>query len=526
MKYLIANPENSEQRIYQLQSEEINTIGRLPDNSIVVKDDSSISRHHAEITIDANGVVSIRDLNSKNFTFVNEEKIDSSPLNDGDWIRCGNVAFKFVDEDKDQEDGIIVKRLAPESTSTALEELLYPNQADNSVLKLRDQDPAVRAENKLKILLEVSKHLSSPEEPDRLLEKILDLLFEIMNVDRGSILMVNEKTGQLELKKVKVRSGITANKMFYSKRIANLVRDRGEAILISDACQDDRYGSDSVLKQKIHASMCVPLKPREKTIGVLYVDNLSMSNLYSQEDLEFLTGMGNTIAIAIENSQLYQKNQAEAVMRDRLEHFFPEAVTRKIREEGDLKIVDTEVTALFADISGFTQMSSTMEPRQIIEMLNEYFTVMVEEIVFKYEGTLEKYIGDALLAVWGAPYRQPDDADRALKAACEMQRALVHLNRKWQQQGKRQISIHIGLNTGKVASGNIGSQKLIQYAHIGDTTNVTSRICSVAQAGEIVISQSTFDRLSKSNCPVEKMLPVQVKGKEFPLQLYRVLWDS
>ncbi|MGK7900605.1 MAG: adenylate/guanylate cyclase domain-containing protein, partial [Hormoscilla sp.] len=501
MKYLISNPDNtvpetSEQKIYQLQSEETNRIGRVPDNNIVVKD-SSMSRYHAEIAIAADGVASIKDLDSKNRTFVNEVPIKSSPLKDGDLVRCGNVAFKFVDEDKDQSDGIIVTRLAPEKTSTALEELLYPKQADKSVLMLRDQDPAVRAENKLKILLEVSKQLSSPEEPDRLLEKILDLLFEIMNVDRGSILMVNEKTGQLELKKVKVRSGITANTQFYSKRIANGVLDRGEAILISDACQDSQLGdAQSILQQNIHASMCVPLKPREKTIGVLYVDNLSMSNIYSQEDLEFLTGMANTVAIAIENSQLYQKNQAEAVMRDRLEHFFPKAVTRKIREEGELKIVDTEVTAMFADISSFTQMSSTMEPRQIIEMLNEYFTIMVEEIVFKYEGTLEKYIGDALLAVWGAPYRQPDDADRALNAACEMQRALTDLNRKWQQQGKRQISIHIGLNTGKVASGNIGSQKLIQYAHIGDTTNVTSRICSVAEAGEIVISQSTLDKLT------------------------------
>lgn len=115
---------------------------------------------------------------------------------------------------------------------------------------------------------------------------------------------------------------------------------------------------------------------------MLYVDNLSMSGIYSDEDVEFLTGLANTAAIAIENSRLNKKMQAEAVLRVKFERFFPKTVSRKLREEGNLEIVDTEVTALFADISDFTKMCSTMAPRQVIEMLNEYFQVMVEEIVF------------------------------------------------------------------------------------------------------------------------------------------------
>jgi len=150
---------------------------------------------------------------------------------------------------------------------------------------------------------------------------------------------------------------------------------------------------------------------------------------------------------------------------------------------------------------------------------------MVEDIVFKYEGTLEKYIGDALLAVWGAPYQQVDDAERAVRAAIEMQQAVCRLNEQWVKRRNLEIQIHIGLNTGKVAAGNIGSQKLIQYATIGDTTNVTSRICSAAQAGEILISQSTFDKISDRTLPIEEIPPVLVKGKDQPLQLHRVLWN-
>ena len=165
-----------------------------------------------------------------------------------------------------------------------------------------------------------------------------------------------------------------------------------------------------------------------------------------------------------------------------------------------------------------------MEPREIISMLNEYFQVMVEEIVFQYEGTLEKYIGDALFAIWGAPYRRLNDPHRAVQAAIDMQWAVAKLNRKWVQEGRHPIAVHIGINSGQVAAGNIGSTRLIQYAAIGDTTNVTSRICNVAQAGEIVISHETYVRLANLNLPFEKLPPTKVKGKEEPLTLYKLLW--
>ncbi len=532
MPYLIYQPETPNEIIHQLRFG-INSIGREKDNSIVIIH-GNLSRQHAELTIGYNRAA-ITDLCSLNGTFVNEVKIDRCELKDGDWIRCGSVVFKYVDKLRslepeslaDKDDGVsIIKQVSPEPTHMAMQDLLVEDGTNGSVIKLRQHDIGQRAVDKLKILLEVSKQLSSPEEPDRLLEKILNLLLEIMNVDRAAILLVSEVTKHLERKAVKSRAGIPEDNQFYSTKITNFVRHKGEAILSADARSDKRFsGSDSILMQAIHASMCVPLKPREEVIGVLYVDNLSLADIYADEDVEFLTALANQAAIAIQNSQLYKQMQAEAVMRDKLERFFPEAVSRKLREEGNLGILEAEVTALFADISDFTVMSSTMEPRQVIEMLNDYFKVIVEDIVFPYEGTLEKYIGDALLAVWGAPYPKLDDADRAVRAAIEMQWAVRRLNQEWIQQQRRPIQIHIGLNTGRVAAGNIGSEKLIQYAHIGDTTNVASRICSAAQADEIMIDQSTFSKLKNRSLPLEKVPPTKVKGKKQPLQLYRVHWE-
>ncbi len=533
MPYLIYDPETPNQRIHKLGFG-TNTIGREWDNSIFVGH-RSLSRYHAEIILDCDRVA-IRDLHSRSGTFVNEIKIDRCELKDGDWIRCGSVFFKFVNRiGSNRQEFLrkkgspisIVKQVSPELSRTAIQNLLDRERTQASAIKLQEANTNQRTVDKLKILLEVSKQLSSPEEPNRLLEKILDLLFQIMKVDRAAILMVNEATDQLECKVAKLQSGTPTECNFYSRRIANFVRNTGEAILSTDASIDQRFSdSESILGQAIHASMCVPFKPREEVIGVLYVDNLSMSDVYAEEDLDFLTALANQAAIAIDNSQLCEKMQEEAVIRDKLERFFPRDVSKKLREEGYLEIVETEVTALFADISRFTEMSSQMKPRQVIEMLNEYFKVMVEEIVFPYEGTLEKYIGDALLAIWGAPYRKDDDARRAVLAAIEMQWAVCRLNEEWVRRGKQPISIHIGINTGKVAAGNIGSEKLIQYAAIGDTMNVTSRICSAAKAGEILISQSTFDKLRDWNLPLEKLDPIVVKGKEQPLQLYSVLWEQ
>ncbi|NJN73002.1 MAG: FHA domain-containing protein, partial [Limnothrix sp. RL_2_0] len=469
MPYLIRSSDGSPDEQHQLQAG-VNSLGRALGNTVVIIDDS-ISRRHAEIEISFDRVM-VRDLKSLNHTFVNDLLITEQRLHNGDRLRCGNIEFRFVDlrpplpnptippvganqsEQEEEDDNVsssFIKTINPQATNIKIQELLTEQKtpAQASILRLRQVDSGQRALDKLNILLEVAKQLSSPEEPERLLKKILDLLFEIMSVDRAAILLHNATTAELDCKAVKLRDPAQQSTTFYSSKIANYVFTRGEGILTSDARVDKRFGSsDSILFQSIHASMCVPLQPREKVIGVLYVDNLSLVNLYSDEDMDFLAALGNQAAIAIDNNLLFERIQSEAVIRNKLERFFPAAVTRKLRENDNLEIIETEVTALFADISGFTRMSSMMEPKQIILMLNEYFQVMVEDIVFRYEGTLEKYIGDALFAIWGAPYRHKNDPQLAIQAAIEMQWAVAKLSRKWIAEGKEPISIHIGINTG------------------------------------------------------------------------------
>jgi len=549
--YIVQNDQT--QRRYDLVAG-VNKIGREADNLIVVRDDlRSLSRYHAEIHLTAEDCCLI-DLNSSNGSYINQQRISRQNLENGDVIQFGDVSFNFflelsselsielnTAEERVNSDLSIMTEIVPDSSRLEIRDLLsfkndnsnkfdsHKSSSNKSVLMLKEEDVQQRNTNKLRILLEVTQQLSLLQSYELILNRILELLFEIMNVDRGVILMLNEHTQSLSPKAFKIRDRQESSFNFYSESIAQYVFNNGLAIISDNAKLDERFiGAQSVIIQAITATMCVPLKPSKKVIGVMYVDNLSIANLYTREDLEFLTSLANQAAIAIENFQLRQELQLEAIQRTRLERFFPLAVMQRLAEGDELeKIIETNVTALFCDISGFTELAAKMPPRQVLEMLNEYFNVMVEDIVFEYEGTLEKYIADALLAVWGSPYQREDDTIRAVKAAIGMQRAMISLNQIWVQTNRDlHIQIHIGLNSGKVAAGNIGSKKLIQYTNIGDTMNVASRICNVAKAGEILISESTLAQIKNFDIPVEPILPVLVKGKLEPLNLFRVLWQE
>jgi len=178
------------------------------------------------------------------------------------------------------------------------------------------------------------------------------------------------------------------------------------------------------------------------------------------------------------------------------------------------------VVIFFSDIRGFTPLSETMGPDEIATLLTEYFTEMVE-IVFEHSGTLDKFMGDAIMALWGAPIAHEDDADRAMGCAVDQLAALETMNTRWKQQGRPELGIGIGINFGEVFAGNIGSDRRLEYTVIGDAVNTASRLCSSAGPNEILITDSFYKQL-KQPPKVEALEPVQVKGKSNKVPVYRV----
>ena len=216
---------------------------------------------------------------------------------------------------------------------------------------------------------------------------------------------------------------------------------------------------------------------------------------------------------------------------DKLKSTFKKYVSKQIvdqilENEDHLNLggQELEVTTLFSDIRGFTSMSEKMSPKDVVDSLNEYFDKMIE-VVFKYNGTLDKIIGDALMVIYGAPIGSDDDAERALLTAIEMQQKLEELNMVRMTRGQSPLEIGIGLNTGKVISGNIGSKVQMNYTVIGDAVNLSSRLCSFAKAGQIIVSESVFSAVkNKSSFAFRKLTPIRVKGKEESVNVFDVTY--
>ena len=495
------------------------SIGRESENAIFVLH-KSLSRRHAQLEI-SDTAVTLVDLKSKNGTFVNGERIERRGLQPGDEFRCGDITFRLQGGAPKRADEATPSRLQDVRTGFAAFSFNVEANAGKTMLGAIATDSATRVQDKLRILLKVSQLLSSPDKIDSLLVRILDLVFQILDVDRAAILMLDATTGEFVVRQQKVRPGQAPGSIF-SRNIVNYVRTHRVGALFSDATADSRLGdAKSILAQSIKTSMCAPLLPAETLLGVLYVDNLGVTDRFSAEDLEFLTAFANQAAVAVQNSMLQEQIEQAAVLRAQLSRFFPPTTLKKL-EGAALERFETRVTALFCDLSSFTELSSTMPPMAVMEMLNEYLPAMAE-VIFRYDGTLEKYIGDALLAVWGAPFLQTDDADRAVRAAIAMHWALEDLNERREASGKSRLHIHIGLNSGQVAAGPLGHDRYLQYAAIGDATNVASRVCSAANSGELMISEATR-LLCQQPWPLQSVGLVHLKGKEQPVHLHRVDW--
>ncbi len=393
-----------------------------------------------------------------------------------------------------------------------------------SHLKVTAQSLEERREKKLSLLLEISKELSKQQELDRLLDKVVDFTFQIMNVDRISILLLEPTTGELVPRISKTRSGGAGASKHVPQSIARKAVEERVAILSDNAAADERFKGKSILIQSVRSAMCTPLMGTDQTVlGILYVDNLTATHSFADEDLEFLIAFGSLAAVGIENSQRSEQLRREALVLSNFQRYFAPNLAAQIAQQKDAIQLGGQkrpVVIFFSDIRGFTPLSETMGPDAIATLLTEYFTEMVE-IVFEHSGTLDKFMGDAIMALWGAPIAHEDDADRAMTCALDQLRALEKLNDKWKREGRPELGIGIGINFGEVFAGNIGSHRRLEYTVIGDAVNTASRLCSSAGSNEILLSDPFYREL-KAPPPVETLEPILVKGKSRKLPVYRV----
>jgi adenylate cyclase len=536
--YRLIYQDGDSPRTYPFDSGEV-VIGRAPDCQIVLRD-VGISRNHAKLVVGEDGTVRIVDLKSKNGTQVNGVPVVEAPLKDGDRVLLGKFELLFskaletkvvLDDEKplSEEAGTIIRPVGELSRLlTELPPLVAP--ADEKKPEAADLREIEKSNRILKVLTKVAETLIAVRPVEDVLHQVMDIVFEHMPADRG-FLMLNDESpdGRLVPMVVRYRSpGGSEGRITVSKTIADRVVHDRVSILTSDAMVDPRFGAgDSIRFHGIRSAMCAPLWNKDEVIGIIHVDSPMLTNCFTVNDLDLLTALANYAAVAIERARLNQKIIAEERKRERLGRFLSPQVTNRILAAadthggGELGAPEVrEVTVLFADIVGFTTMSEKMSPSAVSLLLNDYLSRMTE-VIFRHEGMLDKYIGDAIMAVFGAPLDMPDHAQRAIRTALEMQERLAEWNAE-RHEGP-ELRIRIGINSGNAVAGEIGSINKKEYTVLGDTVNTASRLeSSVARPGTVVIGPNTREAAGA----VFECRPLgafTLKGKAREVQAYEVI---
>ncbi|KAI8800595.1 hypothetical protein BJ742DRAFT_840892 [Cladochytrium replicatum] len=379
---------------------------------------------------------------------------------------------------------------------------------------------------KLRLAYELSK-ISIAHDISQLLEKSLQLMFDIMPVDRGVVLLVDQNTGIMGTHYVKLREGKAneGREILLSSTILRKVYYSRKALITSDAYEDPMLGkAASVRYGQIRSVICVPLIGHNKVHGILHLDSRDRINSFSSKDLSLVKTISNQTAMAIENNMLVKEVEAKARITEQLSRFLaPHVVDRMvhqseiIRKGGQIR----EGTIIFADIRGFTQLSENSTPSEVVNLLNDYFERLVR-IVFKYDGVVDKYIGDALMATFGTLDEETDSEYRSVAAALEMKLAIKDMNIDRQRAGKEPVYVGVGVNTGELLSGFIGSSQRLEYTCIGDTVNTSSRICSMAARNQVLISEMTYEKV-KNRVEAVPVGMRQFKGKAKEVMVYEAL---
>ncbi len=534
-RFVITDP-NGQNEIYEISSPTVN-IGRTETNDLVLNH-PSVSRQHARLNVLPGNTTLLIDLGSLNGTYVNGHQVHEHPLADQDRIFLGMYELKFqagVEEKLHIETGRppgadVTGLISTEALNAALRMQVEAGKAAPQAVAERLKN--LERENKLlKLLLGVGKTLSSVLTPDSIMHRVMELVFQMENVERGFVMLWNDekkafKPAVLLYKDDQIKAD--PRSVVLSKALVDRVMSERLPLLIQDVISDDRFRASSSLRLAgIRSAMCAPLIYKDKVFGLFYADCLSKAYAFSRDELNIFSVVAAEAAISFDNARSHEELAQRVVERKALERFLSSSIVEKILANPDQVHLGGEnqtATVLFADIRGFTRMSENMEPQRVVELLNEYFTEMTD-LIFDNGGTLDKYLGDGIMALFGAPIAKPDDVQRSVKTAIEMQRAMKQLNKAWEEKGQRPLKMGIGVNTGQVTAGNIGSTKRMDYTCIGDAVNLSSRLCANAAGGQILVSESTF-RSVQANFPTKKLEAIRVKGKEMPVEVYEIAWSE
>ncbi|MDQ7823999.1 MAG: adenylate/guanylate cyclase domain-containing protein [Candidatus Eremiobacteraeota bacterium] len=385
--------------------------------------------------------------------------------------------------------------------------------------------PGNTHEKRMAAITDISRTINSLLDIDRILEITMDSVISLFNAERGFIMLFEEDTGDLVFRIARGmdQQNLNSPEFEISRSVVLEVARTKTPLLCYNAADDVRFkDSPSIQKFSLRAIICVPMMIKERLVGVIYIDNRLRFGAFAKEDLDFAVIFSHQAATAIENAILASDTK-------RLRRLFESRVSPRVVEEllsrsGDAGLLGEKriVSVMFLDIRGFTSLSESFDPQHLVAHLNDFWEE-IGEIIFREEGTLITYLGDAMMSVFGAPISRPDDALRAVRASLTIHGRMAELRQKWAAEGKPVFDIGIGVNTGEALVGDVGFSKHREYSVIGDTTNTAARLEKLNKdySTKLIISESTYQKVAV-HVVARYLGEALLKGKSQPVKVYEV----
>jgi adenylate cyclase len=492
-------------------------VGRSPQSDAPVLD-GTVSREHAELE-QLGDVVRVRDLGSTNGTFVNGARIKEHRAGEGDTVTFGSVVFRLgrvptpsspiqpaYDELRTARHNVsvIVKKSPVDAIAPrpAGEAAFARGATGSAMLSLVRHLAEERTANKLAALLEVAAELGRHPDVDRLLQRIVDLSFSSLPVERAAVLVVHGDALELQPRAGRVRHGKVEEAGRVPRALAYQVLTERVAILSEDVAEDARFDSDSTHHMLHKSAICVPLVgEKEEVLGILYLENGDRTNPFGEPDLEFMTAFAGLAALALEHQRLREREREEAAVLERLQRYLSPGVAAEVAlRQGEVSLLRPArrpVVLLHCELHDFATPADKLPPADLAELLGAYLS-RVSAAIFEYGGTLDNVRGHAVLALWGAPLARAGDADRALRAAMAARQAVVELGRGWSRRGVKGLALAAGITSGEAFVGDVSTGQRSEYAVVGTPADAAALLCAEAGAGEILASESFYRALSNA----------------------------
>jgi adenylate cyclase len=519
-------------RRWELTEGERLTIGRAQDNQIRL-DDLRVSRHHAEIRAVSREQAELWNVSNGNLVLANERQIANAPhiLCTGDRIKIINAIFsvswkddaplRYIDEPLSMGTTMVP---ATPSVSQLLTTTFNSSQTKEDELKELRRKAEILAQ-----LCEMSAALATVFDTGAILDYATEVVMRAIPADCCAAL-VRDPCGDPRPVSLRFRKSGDGHvqESTISRTAVRTAMEKRVMLSSHDVTRDvDLNVSQSAVMQGIRSLACAPLVGREDVHGALYIDRRDVLETFTEVDTQLLAAVAAQAATAIEAANAHERMRREESARAAFARFMPEHIIKELVENPQkfqLGGTNRRVTVLFCDVRGFAKLAHKARPETIVDLLNILFTEMAAEI-FKHHGTLNKYLGDGLMALFGAPVRGETDAVDAVAAAIGMQQRIKAVNMQLTAKQLPNVMLGIGINTGEATVGCIGAEQRLEYTAIGDTVNIAARIEGIAKPGQILVTRDSAEELG-GRFSLSEPWTAQVKHIEDPVTVYNVFYDE